>query len=577
MAAADTLSQRFEYEDQAPNQRAPAGSASALGIARGGQTAADRGQAMIDAARTPAVDPRPVPQNLTSPTAAVGAARILGDGGPQPTTVQSPGFRQTGAADIANSAAARMASVAPITVDTARTAIDNVRSAPTVPAAVGQAVRGAALTTGGFVADAATQLGSAAKAVATPVINAVGTAITGDNAPIVGGSSTTPGKPASPGAPGAPGASAPGSSTTSSTTPGASSTPSPNRQALQAGAPAAPPQVVVAPSAGGPQLTGATGTAVEGAPGVQKFQKDGRTLYSNVSGAASNDALMSNKGSVNMGAAATLANSIDSGLAAARRAAVDRGDIASVAASYGGDFNTGAPAAAQGPAATILSGQPFGYRTADQERPQFDTRGLSQRQIARLQVQQQESDQRAATAASQMAVQQQGQQLQAQVTREGQRLQAGTAAAQLASRAPGDQADTRLKTAQAGAAQRLQAAQDAYTNARTPEERAKAAETLRVLAGKDREVPDLYGTTVIPGEVDSLGNKSPSRVAVTDKRTGAITVYGPDGQPVSGKQAQGTPLPADRSQLVKDQVYVNGAGQAAKWDGSRFIPVAQAK
>lgn len=361
--------------------------------------------------------------------------------------------------------------------------------------------------------------------------------------------------PPKPGSPGAPGAAKPAAA------PGA------GRQPVTA------PPVVAAPTGqppAVPQLTGATGSEVAGAPGVQKFQQGGRTLYSNVSGSASNDALMTTKGAVNQGAAATLANTIDPGLAAARRAAIERGDIDSVAASFGGNFNTGAPAAA-GPAATVLSGQVNGLRLANQERPELVTQGLSQRQIARNQLQQMELEQRAATAGAQMDVQSAGDQLRAQVTREGQALQAGTAAAQLAQAGPVQTADARLKTSQAAAQSAISEAQQAVLRAKNPEQRQAAEDVLRSLQGRAANL-DGFATTVVPGEVDALGNKSPSRLAVTNKGSGAVTVYGSDGQPVQAVP-KGLPMPKSKAELVTGKAYTNAAGQTMQWNGERFVPI----
>ena len=91
-----------------------------------------------------------------------------------------------------------------------------------------------------------------------------------------------------------------------------------------------------------PSLRGRPGADVSGAPGVSKFVENGKTLYSNVAG--DNAAMMDKKlvGIVPGGAVRTLGGYVgggaDEALHAARMAAVERGDIESVRASYGGNF-----------------------------------------------------------------------------------------------------------------------------------------------------------------------------------------------------------------------------------------------
>ena len=91
-----------------------------------------------------------------------------------------------------------------------------------------------------------------------------------------------------------------------------------------------------------PSLRGRPGADVSGAPGVSKFVENGKTLYSNVAG--DNAAMMDKKlvGIVPGGAVRTLGSygggGADEALQAARMAAVERGDIESVRATYGGNF-----------------------------------------------------------------------------------------------------------------------------------------------------------------------------------------------------------------------------------------------
>lgn len=105
--------------------------------------------------------------------------------------------------------------------------------------------------------------------------------------------------------------------------------------------------------------------------------------------------------------------------------------------------------------------------------------------------------------------------------------------------------------------------------ATTDADKEKAREELRALQGKyEKEVQGKFTPTVIPGAVDAMGNKEPSRLAITDNLTGEVKLAPLD----SGGGAQA--LPATRDKLVKDKVYQTARG-AAKWDGKQFVPVAQ--
>jgi hypothetical protein len=474
----------FEYEDDRPSQAAPAGSSYALGIARGGQVAADRGQAMLDdAARQPA---QPASADLAAPAA--------------PATPATPAAAPAAAAD------------------------------PDAPMPYGQQMA--------HVGNALTSMaGTAMKTLVS--------------APGYGFNRNTGASPA----PAASPASAPAASDRGA--------PGTQTDAQRGGA--QPPQVISIP---GSQTGGIPGADVAGVPGVKKQTQNGRTLYTNVDDPAGNQALLSGgatkPGNVG-GAADRLASSIDPALSAARRAALDRGDISAVRASYGGNFAGGEPAG--GPQATVVNARPLGFKTADEQGPaSIDTRGMSRRQAANVQLQRDQLASQDARSAEQNQVQREGH----AVTARGQDVQAGTAAAQLASTAPGARAEGRLKTVQADAAVQVQAAQRAYMAATTPEARAKAEDNLRALQGKyEKDVPDLFQTSVIPGEVDALGNKSPSHVAVTDKRSGGIKVYDANGQP-TGTTPHAKPLPP-REQLQAGTVYQTARG-AAKWDGKQFVP-----
>lgn len=478
----------YEYEDDKPSQAAPAGSAYALGIARGGQVAADRGQAMLDEARTAA--PR-------SPVAF-----------PEST-------QQAAAAEAAPAATPEAAPAA---------ATD-----PDAPMPYGQQMA----NVGGALADMA---GTAIKTL----VSAPGYGF------------NRPSKAAAPsaGAPSGPG------------TPGASSSPG-TQTDVQRGGAQVPPPVISVP---GSQTGNIPGQDVNGAPGVKKQVQNGRTLYTNVDDPAGNAALLAPGGAPKPGGAAdTLANSMDPALSAARRAAADRGDLAALRASYG-DAGGAAPAGGAASQMAVVPVGAFGFKTPEEQgAAPPDTTGLSRRQIANLAMQRTQLASQDAHQSEQLQVQREGN----ATTRRGQDLQANTAAAQLASQAPERAADSRLKTTQANAAEAIQRAQQTYSSAKTPAARQQAEEDLRALQGKyEKTYPELFQTTVIPGEQDALGNKSPSRLAVLDKRDGGIKVYDASGQPASASQAK--PLPP-RDQLQAGTVYQTARG-AARWDGKQFVP-----
>lgn len=110
-------------------------------------------------------------------------------------------------------------------------------------------------------------------------------------------------------------------------------------------------------------------------------------------------------------------------------------------------------------------------------------------------------------------------------------------------------------------------AQTAYTSAKTPQAKASAEEQLRVLQGKyEKEAPELFATTALPGSTDALGNKTPGGAIVTNKRDGTTKIiYGNELAPKT------EPLPA-KDKLVKGTTYDTPRGKA-KWDGSQFLPV----
>ncbi len=107
---------------------------------------------------------------------------------------------------------------------------------------------------------------------------------------------------------------------------------------------------------------------------------------------------------------------------------------------------------------------------------------------------------------------------------------------------------------------RLQAAQDAYINAKTQVEKDAAAEAIRALSGKN-ELPNRY--TVVPGgqSVDpSTGLAITQPAQVLDNSTGALVDL--TGQ----RPSNATP------KFEKGKVYTDAKGKKATWDGTKFVP-----
>ena len=115
----------------------------------------------------------------------------------------------------------------------------------------------------------------------------------------------------------------------------------------------------------------------------------------------------------------------------------------------------------------------------------------------------------------------------------------------------------------------MASARERLLGATTEPEKEKAREELRALQGKyEKEVQAKFTPTMIPGAVDAMGNKEPSRLAITDGITGEVKLAPLDA--VATAQA----MPATRDKLVSGKVYQTARG-AAKWDGKQFVPVAQ--
>jgi hypothetical protein len=218
------------------------------------------------------------------------------------------------------------------------------------------------------------------------------------------------------------------------------------------------------------------GTLVPGTDGVYRVQEGGRTLYTN-------------------DASATLG-------APAQPSAQNEAAAEALAARYARPFSqaTAGAAPVETPAqAQVLTARPFGFRLASEEQaPVFDTRGLSQRQIASLQVQ-------LANARESNATSRGNAQLGATVTREGQAIQAATSAGQLglgqqrlSQEAPLQQAQATEATARAGLSIRALAARAAY-------DRAVASGDAKAIAAAERQLRAYEGRdnqprfTVVPG------------------------------------------------------------------------------
>lgn len=169
----------------------------------------------------------------------------------------------------------------------------------------------------------------------------------------------------------------------------------------------------------------------------------------------------------------------DAALFEARKAAIARGDVSSVAASYGGNFGQKVDPID----ALINNGKPMTPRKAA---------AIAQLQAARTQAE---------TAAAER----------------------GLTTAKAGAEREGIELTNREKRA-------IVSAQEAYAAAKTPAERAEAEQRLRALQGKyERETPPVR-MLVVPGGVDEMGNRLPGRV------------FDPDTKQYVGEQAT-APLP----------------------------------
>jgi hypothetical protein len=118
-----------------------------------------------------------------------------------------------------------------------------------------------------------------------------------------------------------------------------------------------------------------------------------------------------------------------------------------------------------------------------------------------------------------------------------------------------------------GAAKRLASLQDAYLNAKTPEEQAAAASKINAMSGKttqDEYMAVAGGQTVDP--VTGMVTKSPD--LVINKRTGQ-PVQG--GQQAPQKQAQAAP--ADATQRKAGTTYMLPNGKMGQWTPQGWMVV----
>lgn len=234
-----------------------------------------------------------------------------------------------------------------------------------------------------------------------------------------------------------------------------------------------------------------------GAPNIGK--NGGDISYSGTSGFKPSGA-----GVTSIPAAGVIGSSqaSDSALSAARAAAAERGDFKAISDSYGGNFAGG------------QYGAPMGMQTATQRLlDQTGGRPLNVNGMRALQDAQ-NSDIQAAN----------------------QRTTNSLTSQKLGI----DQQELGMKkdefAVKARAAAQLDAAQNAYLTAKTPEAKNVAEQNLRALQNKfEKDAPDMFSTTPIPFKTDPLtGQMTGGGAIVTDKRTGNVRIISADeakGQP----------------------------------------------
>ncbi|MEG0939719.1 MAG: hypothetical protein RSE32_13555 [Comamonas sp.] len=88
--------------------------------------------------------------------------------------------------------------------------------------------------------------------------------------------------------------------------------------------------------------------------------------------------------------------------------------------------------------------------------------------------------------------------------------------------------DERLREPQIRAAERLGQMQDAYLNAKTPEEQAAISAQMRAYSGKDS---DSWKAVALQGGTDAQGNKTESMLGAVNERTGEMKRMGSGTKP----------------------------------------------
>ena len=110
--------------------------------------------------------------------------------------------------------------------------------------------------------------------------------------------------------------------------------------------------------------------------------------------------------------------------------------------------------------------------------------------------------------------------------------------------------DERLRAPQIRAAERLGQLQEAYINAKTPEEQTAIAGQIRAYSGKNE---DEWQAVALQGGTDAAGNKTEGMLAAVNKRNGEMRRMGAQQQ---------TP------EFVKGTVYQDANGNKQRWNGS---------
>lgn len=125
--------------------------------------------------------------------------------------------------------------------------------------------------------------------------------------------------------------------------------------------------------------------------------------------------------------------------------------------------------------------------------------------------------------------------------------------------------DERLRAPQIRAAERLGQLQEAYINAKTPEEQAALASQIRAYSGKDL---DSWKAVALQGGTDAQGNKTESILGAVNERTGEMRRMGADTQKANGAIKPELADPTTRPVGTVSTV----AGRQAVWDGKQWVP-----